>query len=216
MSRPVLYGRYMSSCSWRVRCVLQHKGIDYDYHPINVPIGEHLTPFYLKLNPMGTIPCYVTAQKVVLTQSLAIMEYLEETTSDGSAPNLMPLSPEGRAAVRAICNAVVSGIQPLQNAGVLEKVDADGGKGKAWAKFWIEDGFEGLEVLLKTHSGVFCYGNNLTLADCCVVPQVYNARERYGVDMTRYPTLQRVAMAAEAHPSIHAARPEAQVDAPQK
>ena len=190
MSRPALYGRYMSSCSWRVRCVLQHKGIAYDYIPIDFPRGEHLSPSYLKLNPMGFIPCYVTASKTVLTQSLAIMEYLEET-SGGSAP-LMPSSPEGRAAIRAICNAVASGFQPLQNIGVLQKVDADDqgkGKGQAWAKFWIEDGFEGLEVLLKTHAGLFCYGDSLTIADCCVVPQVYNARERYGVDMSRYPTL---------------------------
>jgi len=145
------------------------------------------------------------------------MEYLEEAYP--ATPRLLPLSLEGRAAVRDMCHAVVSGIQPLQNSHVLQtvqKITGKAGEGKAWAQIFIMDGFEGLEDLLKRYAGQYCFGDTLTLADCCVVPQVYNARHKYHVDMTKFPMISRVATLAEQHPSFLASRPEMQQDAPSK
>eukprot|EP00759_Apiculatamorpha_spiralis_P020462 PhF_6_TR25808/c0_g1_i3/m.36424/K01800/maiA, GSTZ1; maleylacetoacetate isomerase len=207
----ILYSYWRSSCSWRVRIALDYKGIPYTNKPINLLQNEHMSPEYLKINPMGVLPALVIpGTGVVLTQSMAILEYIEEVYPHNA---LLPPTPEQRAAVRSICNAIVSGIQPLQNLAVINKIAADHGESHKvpWAKFHIEDGFDGLEALLSQYAGKYCVGDKFTLADACLVPQVYNAR-RFNVDVERYPTIARVNKLAEQHPSVLTSKPDAMPD----
>ncbi|XP_045132524.1 maleylacetoacetate isomerase-like isoform X3 [Portunus trituberculatus] len=169
--KPILYSYFRSSCSWRVRIVLAHKKIDYEYQPIHLLKKEQVSDEYTKVNPMGQVPALIVEDKM-LTQSISIMEYLEETYPQNP---LLPKEPLLRAKVREICEVIGSGIQPLQNLAVLQKI---GDEKMEWGHFYINKGFCALEQLLAGCAGKYSVGDQVTLADCCLVPQVYNANSK--------------------------------------
>lgn len=205
-SKPVLYSYFRSSCSWRVRIVLAHKGIEYDTKPIHLLNQEQVSDEYKQLNPMGQVPALVVNDRT-LTQSLSIMEYLEEAYPQ------KPLLPKDlllRAKVREVCEIIGSGIQPLQNLSVLQKV----GEGKMeWGHFYINKGFVALEQVLGKSAGKYSVGDEISFADCCLVPQVFNAN-RFKVDMAAFPTISRVHDALSSLETFKAAHPTNQPDCP--
>lgn len=205
-SKPVLYSYFRSSCSWRVRIVLAHKGIEYDTKPIHLLNQEQVSDEYKQLNPMGQVPALVVNDRT-LTQSLSIMEYLEEAYPQ------KPLLPKDlllRAKVREVCEIIGSGIQPLQNLSVLQKV----GEGKMeWGHFYINKGFVALEQVLAKSAGKYSVGDEISFADCCLVPQVFNAN-RFKVDMAAFPTISRVHDALSSLETFKAAHPTNQPDCP--
>lgn len=205
-SKPVLYSYFRSSCSWRVRIVLAHKGIEYDTKPIHLLNQEQVSDEYKQLNPMGQVPALVVNDRT-LTQSLSIMEYLEEAYPQ------KPLLPKDlllRAKVREVCEIIGSGIQPLQNLSVLQKV----GEGKMeWGHFYINKGFVALEQVLGKCAGKYSVGDEISFADCCLVPQVFNAN-RFKVDMAAFPTISHVHDALSSLETFKAAHPTNQPDCP--
>jgi maleylacetoacetate isomerase len=209
-----LYTFWRSSAAYRVRIALAVKGLAYQSIAKQFATAEHRSPEYTALNPQGLIPALEDGGAVI-GQSLAIIEYLEETHP---APPLLPADPLGRATVRSLALAIACEIHPLNNLRVLNYLRGPLGQDKdgvsAWYRHWIAEGFHGLEELARRHSadGRHLYGAGLTLADICLVPQVYNAH-RYDCDLTPFPTLTRISAALEALPAFAAARPEAQPDA---
>ena len=214
-----LYSYWRSSCSYRVRIALAYKGITYTYAPVHLlkDSGQQLTTEYSKLNPMREVPTLVIDGHT-LTQSTAIIEYLEETRP--SPALLPPLSdPRSRARVREICNIIANDIQPVQNLRVLKQVatyftDATEKENKRneWAVGCIQRGFTALESILQQSSGKYSVGDNITMADIFIVPQMYNA-ERFKVDLTPYPVLNRIYQELLLVPAIKNAHPSAQPDA---
>ncbi|XP_020813805.1 probable maleylacetoacetate isomerase 1 [Drosophila serrata] len=187
-SHPILYSYWASSCSWRVRIALNLKDISYDIKPTSLlkTVSNHAyTPEYLKVNPMQKVPA-LKIDGHSLCDSVAIMHYLEQTRPQ---PTLLPQDLLIRAKVNEIVQLICSGIQPLQNVGVLEHIGKD--KSLEWAQHWISRGFSGLEKILGQSAGKYCVGNELTMADICLVPQVHNAK-RYKVDLSPYPTIVRL------------------------
>ncbi|XP_029642112.1 maleylacetoacetate isomerase [Octopus sinensis] len=182
----ILYSYWRSSCSWRVRIALALKNIPYEYKAVHLVKdgGQQHSDEFKKMNPMEQVPALVI-DGITLTQSMAIMEYLNDTRPE---PALLPKCPAKKAVVREICECIVSGIQPLQNVGVLQKL---GDKKMEWSLYWIEKGFHALENLLKQSAGKYCVGDEITMADLCLVPQVYNA-ERYNVNMESFPMISRI------------------------
>jgi maleylacetoacetate isomerase len=216
-----LYGYFRSSAAYRVRIALNLKGIDHAQVCVHLRRGggEQFGKDYAALNPQRLVPTLVvedeSGQEVALTQSLAILEYLEETRPE---PPLLPADPLGRARVRTLALAVACEIHPLQNLKVLRRVaGAPDETPEAWARWagpWIEEGFAAIESLLadSPETGRFCHGDAPTLADVLLVPQVYNAR-RFGVELAPYPTIRRIETACLALAAFDAARPEVQPDA---
>uniref|UniRef100_A0A915HMP0 maleylacetoacetate isomerase n=1 Tax=Romanomermis culicivorax TaxID=13658 RepID=A0A915HMP0_ROMCU len=192
--RCILYTYWRSSCSWRVRAALEYKNLPYEMKPVDL-LGTYLHSDEFKaLNPAEYVPVLVVNGHR-LTESLegrpyifqlAIMEYLEDMQAQ---PNLLPKDAADKAKVRAISLHIVSGIQPLQNASVLKFVGDD--RKLEFAQHFIRRGFIGLEKMLKTTSGEYCFGDQLTMADFCLVPQVYNA-VRFKVDMNEFPTIKKI------------------------
>ena len=211
-----LYTYWRSSAAYRVRIALAVKGLQYEAVPRHLlrDGGEQRSPGYLALNPQGLVPALEHDGHVV-TQSLAICEYLEEIHPQ---PPLLPADPLGRAAVRAMALAVACDIHPLNNLRVQQYLRGELGQDDAtvsrWTRHWIDRGFVALEQLIARHSGDgrHCYGSSVTLADVFVVPQVYNAR-RAQLDLSPYPRLGAVVQYLESVPAFAAARPEAQPDA---
>ncbi|XP_077476992.1 maleylacetoacetate isomerase isoform X1 [Stigmatopora argus] len=208
LAKPVLHGYYRSSCSWRVRIAFALKGIEYDQVPVNLikDGGQQLTKEYNTLNPMRQVPA-VEIDGIILSQSLAVIQYIDETRPE---PRLLPLDPKKRAQVRMISDVIASGIQPVQNLHVLQKVGAEKVQ---WAQYFINRGFEGLEPLLKQTSGKYCVGDEISMADICLVPQVYNA-ERFKVDMSLYPTIQRLNQTLVEMEAFQESHPSCQPDTP--
>ncbi|MET4676153.1 MULTISPECIES: maleylacetoacetate isomerase [unclassified Luteibacter] len=212
----VLYTYWRSSAAYRVRIALQLKGLAYESRPVHLVQdgGEHLKPAYRELSPQAQLPTLVDGDRT-LRQSMAILEYLDETRPD---PALMPADAQGRAKVRELMQAVGTDIHPLGNLRVLKAIEAEFGADQAakeaWSRRWIAHGFSGLEALLaEGDAGTFSYGDSPTLADCCLVPQHYNAL-RWGVDMAPYPTIRRVVQACQGLEAFQKAAPEVQTDAP--
>jgi maleylacetoacetate isomerase len=211
-----LYTYWRSSAAYRVRIALAVKGLTYESVPRHLlrDGGQHRQADYLATNPQGLVPA-LEHDGYVVTQSLAICEYLDEVFPQ---PPLLPADPRGRAAVRAMALAIACDIHPLNNLSVQQYLRAELGQRDdgvtRWAQHWIARGFAALEQLLARHSadGRYCYGDAVTLADACLVPQVYNAR-RVQLDLGAYPRLTAVARHLEALPAFAAARPEAQPDA---
>jgi len=208
----ILYGYWRSSSAWRVRIALCLKGIEYETKVVNLLKGEHKAESYLALNPMGYVPV-LQIDDFVLSQSLAIIEYLEERWPEHT---LFPPKEdhEGRAFVREFANLVASSIHPLQNLSVLNKVAKDCGEDakKEWASQVISTGLAAFEKLLEKTSGKFCYGDNVTLADLCLVPQLYNAR-RFGVDLSKFPRCLKIEAACIELEAFKKSAPDAQPDA---
>jgi maleylacetoacetate isomerase len=209
-----LHGFFRSSAAFRVRIALNLKNLDYDQASLHLRRGEQRAPDYLKLNPQGLVPALVVSD-LVLTQSLATIEYLDETH-----PNLplLPNTPEGRARVRALAQILACEVHPLGNLRVLQylatELKQDEPAVQRWFNHWIALGFSAFESLIAGHSetGRFCHGDQPTLADICLVPQVFNAK-RYALDLKPYPTLMRVFETCMAVPAFDRAQPDKQPDA---
>ncbi|KXN69653.1 maleylacetoacetate isomerase [Conidiobolus coronatus NRRL 28638] len=183
-SKPVLYSYYRSSCSARVRAVLHWKGIDFETKPVHLVKSEQTNEEYAKLNPHKEVPTLLI-DGLVLTQSVAIIEYLEEAYPEKP---LLPKDLGKRALVRSIVNSIASDIQPVQNLRVLNKI---GDEKVQWANHFITIGFEALEAILAKSSGKYSVGDEVTLADALVPAQVHNAT-RFNVDLTKFPTIVKV------------------------
>jgi maleylacetoacetate isomerase len=211
-----LYSYWRSSASYRVRIALELKGLDYEYLPVHLVQdgGLQHSAAYREINPQARVPTLVTPAGV-LTQSMAIMEWLEETYAE---PALLPANAYARAQVRGMAQLLVADIQPLQNLSVTaylrETVHADEAAIKAWLQHWISRGLGAFEELLarQPQSGDFCLGTTPTLADVCLVPQCYSAR-RFGVDPSAWPRIVGIEQICAALPAFQRAAPEQQPDA---
>jgi len=204
----VLHSYWRSSCSYRVRIALNWKDIPYQYKAVSLLAGDQAKEEYAKLNTMKIVPT-LEIDDNVLVQSVAIMEYLEETRPE---PPLLPPrdQPLERTKVRQIVQLVCADIQPVQNLRVLKMLGDE--RKTEWAKHWITVGFQGLEKLLEKTAGKYCVGDQVTMADCCLVPQVYNAK-RFAIDLSLYPTISRVNTELQQLPAFQAADPANQPDA---
>jgi len=209
-----LYGYFRSSAAYRVRIALGLKGLPCEYAAVHLRRGEQGAAAYRTLNPAGLVPA-LADDRGTFTQSLAIVEYLDERHPE---PPLLPAKPEERARVRAIALAIACDIHPLDNLRVLRylvhTVGATEAMKDAWYRHWIDLGLAALEEQLSRESatGEFCHGSAPTLADCCLVPQLANAR-RAAIPLDRYPTLSRIEARCNALPAFAAAAPERQPDA---
>jgi maleylacetoacetate isomerase len=209
-----LYGFYRSSAAFRARIALNLKGLAYDQAPIHLRKNEQRSPQYLALNPQGLVPL-LDDGTALLTQSLAIIEFLEETHP---RPPLLPADPLGRARVRALANAIACDIHPIDNLRVLrylaKPLGHDDEAIEAWFNHWIRVGFTAIEHMLAHdgEAGVFCHGNNPTMADICLVPQVFNAQRYKSFDFTPFPSIVRIFEACMKRDEFERARPELQPD----
>ncbi len=209
-----LYTYFRSSAAYRVRIALGVKGISYQSAFVHLRDGEHLKPGFREVNPHGLVPVLEDEGRT-LTQSLAIIEYLEEAHPE---PPLLPHSPADRATVRSMALAIACEIHPLNNLRVLNylrgTLGLDENGVNAWYRHWIAAGLQGLEEQAKHTSadGRYLFGSSVTLADVCLVPQMYNAR-RFNCDLEPYPTLRAIDAHLQTLPAFAAAAPEAQPDA---
>ena len=209
-----LYGYWRSSAAYRVRIALNLKGLEAAHRPVHLRRGEHRQADYRRRNPLGRVPTLVDGEGVY-TQSLAILEYLEERYPE---PALLPRDVAARAHVRALADIVACDMHPINNLSVLnyleKELKVDTQSKLRWYRHWIAVGFAGLEAMLADASttGRFCHGDAPTLADVCLVPQVYNAR-RFDCALTAYPTILRIDAACAELAAFRRAAPEAQPDA---
>ena len=217
MDKLVLFSYWRSSAAYRVRIGLNLKGLAYDIMPVHLlrDGGEQHSESFREANPQELVPVLQHGQRM-LRQSMSILEYLDEMWPE---PSLLPATARDRQRVRALSQVVACDIHPLGNLRVLQYFDREWGVPQAerdvWSRHWIETGFAALEAMLHQHpsTGRFCDGDTPTMADCCLVPQAYNAR-RFGIDVAAYPTIARIEQACLALPEFEAARPENQPDAP--
>ncbi|KAI8639302.1 maleylacetoacetate isomerase [Parasitella parasitica] len=208
--KPILYSYFRSSASWRVRIALAWKGIQYEYKAIDLFKNENNTEEYLKINPTQKVPAFITEDGQLLSQSEAIIEYIDEVYPDRP---LLPKSPYERALVREISQIVACDIHPIQNLGVLKRVAGnDMEKRAAWAKDSITLSFKGLEARLASTCGTYSVGDSITMADIFVCAMVGNAK-RWGVDMSAFPIITRINESCSELPEFIAALPDNQIDA---
>jgi maleylacetoacetate isomerase len=208
-----LYNYFRSSASWRVRIALALKGLDYDYLAIHLVRKEQSTPAYLATSGTGLVPLLVTDAGARLHQSLAIIEYLDETVPE---PALLPRDALGRARVRALAQDIACEIHPLNNTRVLgylvDTLGASEDARLAWIHRWIEGGLAVVERQLAAQPATYCQGETPGLADCVLVPQVFNA-QRFKCSLDHVPNVMRVHAACMAHPAFSSTQPSACPDA---
>ena len=207
-----LYGYFRSSVSYRVRIALNLKGLTADHLPHHLRKGEQCAPAYLAINPQGLVPTLENDTGAIITQSLAIIEWLEETHP---TPPLLPKDPLHRAKVRAFAMALACDTHPVQNLKVLARLRELGlpeEQVTGWAAWANREGLAACEKLIASEPGPFCFGARPTLADLCLVPQLANAR-RFGVDVAAFPRLLRAEAAAKELKAFADAAPERQHDA---
>jgi maleylacetoacetate isomerase len=210
-----LHGYFRSSAAFRVRIALNLKGLDYEQASIHLRRNEQFGAAYLKLNPQALVPALEDGAEVV-SQSLAIIEYLDETHPK---PPLLPSSPIERARVRSLSQMIACDIHPIDNLRVLRylanPLGHDEKTVETWFNHWIKLGFDAIEQRLahERATGRFCHGDAPGLADCCLVPQVMNAKRYPSFDFKPYPTITRIFEACRAVPAIERAFPEKQPDA---
>lgn len=208
MTRPILYDYFRSSACYRVRIALNLKGIAYEAVPVNLLEGAQRDAAYRARNPQGLVPL-LDIDGHRLTQSLAICDYLDRARP--AAP-LLPADPAGRAHVLALALAVACDIHPLNNLRVLGYLKTALGQPQeardAWYRHWVAEGLAALEALAAPRAGRFLFADQPTLADICLVPQLYNAR-RFAVPLEAFPTLVRADAEAAAHPAFATAAPDA-------
>jgi maleylpyruvate isomerase len=209
----ILYGHALSSASYRVRIALSLKGLQYTSVLLDLRAGEQRLEGFLQINSQGFVPALALDDGTVLTQSAAIIEYLDEIHPQ---PRLLPQAPVARARVRALSHAVTCDVHPLNNLRVLQYLEKDLGHDKAlrdaWYGHWVRLGFDALErrLVRDTETGRFCHGDAPTMADVCLVPQVFNAR-RFAVDLEAYPRIVGIDAACREMPEFQAAAPDRQV-----
>lgn len=210
-----LYSYFRSSAAYRVRIALNIKQIPYAYKPVHLVRngGEQHAEQYVRLNPSELVPTLVDGD-IVLTQSMAILEYLEEAYPNKAS--LLPSSIKERAQARALAQLIASDIHPLNNLRVLnylkQELSSQKSEVSEWYANWIHKGFGALETLLADSSGDFCVGDKPTVADCCLIPQVYNAY-RYKLDLSNYSNILRIYQQCTSMPAFEQAQPENQPDA---
>ncbi|TRD00563.1 maleylacetoacetate isomerase [Mesorhizobium sp. WSM4303] len=215
MSDLVLHNYYRSSTSYRARIALEMKGLAYEYVPHHLRHGDHLEPAYRAVNPQALVPALILEDGTLLTQSLAIIEYLDETNPE---PPLLPKDALGRARVRMLAQMIACDIHPVNNLRVLTSLRTLFGAGDQdvvnWFRHWVNEGFQPLEKILASspETGTFCHGDEPGLADICLVAQIAS-NARFGVDLTPYPTISRIHAACMALPAFQKAAPENQIDA---
>jgi maleylpyruvate isomerase len=207
-----LHGYFRSSASYRVRIALNLKGLSADHLSHHLRKGEQRDPAFLALNPQGLVPALQDEQGAVLTQSLAIIEWLEEAHPE---PPLLPKDPLRRAKARAFAQVIACDTHPVQNLKVLARLRQLGlpeEQVTEWAAWANREGLSACEALIAGETGPFCFGEAPTMADLCLVPQLFNAR-RFGVDVSAYPRLLKAEAAAQAMKAFADAAPDKQADA---
>lgn len=215
MAQLELFNYFRSSAAYRVRIALNIKGLPYKYTAVHLlnQGGEQNHASYKQVNPMGEVPS-INDNGFNLGQSMAIMWYLEDLKSE---PPLFPTDSRGRVRVIELCEAVNSGIHPLQNLKVLQELEkrfaVDAATKENWCRFWIERGFTGLEKLMSRTAREYSFGSQLSAADCYLVPQMFNAR-RFNCDLSQFPTLCRVDENCRKLTPFQKADPMVQPDAP--
>jgi maleylacetoacetate isomerase len=212
-----LYGYWRSSATYRVRIALNIKKIEYEYIPVHLVKegGQQHSKDYLTLNPAHLVPTFVDDDEdIILNQSLAIIEYLDEHYP-GDTP-LMSKHSLDKARIRTISQDIACDVQPLANLRVLnylrDKCGVSTEERTIWSRYWIESGFNGIEKRIQNTAGEYCFGFDLSMADICLVPQVYNA-ERFGVDMEPFPLIKKISNNCNKLEAFIAAKPENQADA---
>ena len=204
-----LYNYFRSSASFRVRIALHLKGLAYDYLPVHLARGEQKKPAFAAVTAEGLVPVLELDDDRRLTQSMAIIEYLDETHPQ---PPLLPADALGRARVRALAQIVACEIHPLNNLRVLKylvgELKASEEAKNAWYRHWVRLGLESYEAQLATRSGLYSHGDAPTLADCCLVPQIFNA-QRFDCDLNGLPRTMAVFDACMALPAFQRAQPSA-------
>ena len=218
-----LYNYFRSSASFRVRIALQIKGLDYDYLPVHLVKGEHKAPAYASRVGDALVPTLVTDEGAALTQSMAIIEYLDETHP---TPALLPATPLARARVRALAQMVACEIHPINNLRVLKylvrELQVEEDAKNTWYRHWVRSGLEAFERQLALLAqeraaqgmapSVLCWGDTPTLADCCLVPQIFNG-QRFNVNLDQLPLTMGAFEACMALPAFQRAQPSACPDA---
>lgn len=212
MATLKLYDFWRSGAAYRTRIALNIKGLAYESEAINLRAMAQRSPEYLQINPQGLTPALVVDGRVLI-QSLAILEWLEETYPE---PALLPRDSFDRSVVRAMADVVACDVHPLNNVRVLRALKQDFGAEEPqlnhWARRWIAAGFDALEAMIERHGGRYAFGDSLTFADCALAPQIYSA-DRFALDLTAYPRISAVGghyaalkAFADAHPDL---RPDA-------
>lgn len=208
-----LHSAWRAGAPYRVRIGLALKGVEYDYAAIDLIAGQQREPAYKAVNPQGLTPALDLGDGTILAQSLAILEWLEETRPQ---PPILPRSALDRAIVRRMAGIIACDVHPLNNTRVGRYLQVEMGHSQddyiTWMKHWMAEGFDALEPLVAAHGGRFAFGDAPTIADCCLVPQVYGAH-RWGLDMAPWAAVAGAAQRADEHPAFQAAHPNNQPDA---
>jgi len=210
-----LYTYYRSSAAYRVRIAMNLKGIEYDSVSVSLLDKTHKSDKYLQLNPQGLVPALELDDGTVFAQSTAILEYLEETHSDTP---LLPADPVHRGQVRSLANNIACDIHPLNNLRIQhylrDELGADQAQVAQWYARWIHAGFSSIEKILAEGNGRFCFDDKPGMADCYLIPQVYNAM-RFNVDLDQYPAILSVYNHCNTLEAFQLAHPDQQADRPQ-
>lgn len=205
-----LYSYYQSSSAWRVRIALHYKQIPFEYAAVNLAKGDQYSDAHRARSPMSKVPVLELDDGRFLTESLAILEYLEEIHP---IPPLLPRDSYLRARARMVAQMIISGIQPFQNLETRNRVTELGGDPKTWTARWLQAGLVAVERAVVATAGAFSVGESPTMADICLVPQLASAR-RFRVDLEPMPTLRRIDATCAALPAFIAAHADQQPDAP--
>ncbi|WP_417559822.1 maleylacetoacetate isomerase [Marinomonas sp.] len=208
-----LYNFFNSSTSYRVRIALALKGLDYQHHGINIRIGEQSSMDYIRINPSKGVPVLITDDEQTLSQSMAIIDYLDKTHP---IPRLIPADNMDRSRVLELANVIACDMHPVNNLRILgylkKEIGISDEQKNDWYQHWINEGFTAVETLLTRHGhGSYCFGEQPTLADCCLVPQVANAL-RFGCDLSTFPKVLAVYEHCQQQPAFQQAAPDQQPD----
>jgi maleylacetoacetate isomerase len=211
-----LYTYFRSSAAFRVRIALNLKGVECEQVPVSLIKAEQHANAYLSLNPQGLVPALELEDGTILSQSMAILEWLEDTYPE---PALYPEDAKSRALIRSFCSNIACDVHPLNNLSVLhylqDKLGADQRQVNAWYSHWVCRVFQAAELQVASGNGKFCFGETPSMADCLLIPQMYNAL-RFEVDVTAYPTLSAIYNHCTALPAFQAADPARQADNPDR